>query len=51
MSQNIIMAQADLIAAKDALEKVIELQLTEEEKSLVSKSAASVKKSIGELKL
>jgi malate dehydrogenase len=33
------------------VEKVIELQLTEEEKGLVSKSAASVKKSIGELKL
>ena len=32
-------------------EAVIELQLTEEEKKLVAKSAESVKKSISELKL
>jgi malate dehydrogenase len=35
----------------DGMESIIELQLTEEEKALVSKSAASVKKSIAELKL
>lgn len=35
----------------DGVESIIELQLTEEEKALVSKSAASVKKSIAQLKL
>jgi malate dehydrogenase len=33
------------------VESIIELELTEEEKKLVAKSAESVKKSIGELKL
>ena len=35
----------------DGVEAIIELQLTEEEKKLVAKSAESVKKSIAELKL
>ena len=35
----------------DGVEAIIELQLTEEEKKLVAKSAENVKKSILELKL